>query len=97
MEIRIQSVKFDADKKLVAFIEEKVSKLDRFADDILAADVTLKLDKDSSEHANKVAVLKLDVAGDTPVAERRSKSFEEAVDLAIDAVKVQLSKHKNKA
>ncbi|MDR0954809.1 MAG: HPF/RaiA family ribosome-associated protein [Rikenellaceae bacterium] len=39
----------------------------------------------------------MDVAGDTPVAERRSKSFEEAVDLAIDAVKSQLSKHKNTA
>ena len=95
MDIRIQSVKFNADQKLIAFIEEKVSKLDRFSDDILAADVTLKLDKDS-EHGNKVAVLKLDVAGETLVAERQCKSFEEAVDQSIDALRKQLSKHKCK-
>jgi len=95
MNIQIQSVKFDADKKLVAFIEEKVSKLDRYAEDILSTDVTLKLDKDK-EHGNKVAVLKLDMAGDTLIAERQCKSFEEAVDLAVDALKKQLSKHKAK-
>ena len=95
MNIRIQSVKFDADQKLVAFIEDKVSKLDRYSDDILSADITLKLDKDN-EHGNKVAVLKLDVAGDKLVAERQCKSFEEAVDLSVDALRKQLSKHKTK-
>ena len=95
MNIQIQSVKFDADKKLTAFIEEKVSKLDRFAEDIISVDVTLKLDKDK-EHGNKVAVLKLDLAGDTLVAERQCKSFEEAVDLSVDALRKQLSKYKAK-
>ena len=93
MNIQIQSVKFDADKRLVAFIEEKVSKLDRYSEDILSADVTLKLDKDN-EHGNKVAVLKLDLAGDTLVAERQCKTFEEAIDLSVDALRKQLSKHK---
>ena len=96
MNIQIQSVKFDADKKLVDFIEDKVSKLDRYSDDILSADVTLKLDKDY-EHGNKVAVLKLDVSGETLVAERQCKSFEEAIDQSIDALRKQLSKHKCKA
>lgn len=96
MEIRIQSVRFNADQKLIAFIEEKVGKLDRYADDILAADITLRLDKDS-EHGNKVAVLKLELAGDTLVAERQCKSFEEAVDHCLDALRKQLSKHKEKA
>ena len=95
MNIQIQSVKFNADKKLIAFIEEKVAKLDRFAEDIISADVTLKLDKDN-DSGNKVAVLKLDVAGDTLVAERQCKSFEEAVDQSLDALKKQLSKHKAK-
>ena len=95
MNIQIQSVKFDADKKLTAFIEEKVSKLDRYADDIISADITLKLDKDK-ENGNKVAVLRLDVAGDTLIAERQCKSFEEAVDLSVDALKKQLAKHKEK-
>jgi putative sigma-54 modulation protein len=96
MNIQIQSVKFDADKKLVAFVEEKVSKLDRYAEDIVSAEVTLKLDKDP-EHGNKVAVLQVDVAGDTLVAERQCKTFEEAVDLAVDALRKQLTKHKTKA
>jgi len=95
MNIQIQSVKFDADKKLTAFIEEKVAKLERYADDIISADITLKLDKDK-ENGNKVAVLKLDVAGDTLIAERQCKSFEEAVDLSVDALKKQLAKHKEK-
>ncbi len=96
MNIQIQSVRFDADKKLLAFIEEKVSKLDRFADDILSADVTLRIDKDN-QHGNKVAVLKIDVAGDLLVAERQCKSFEEAVDQTIDAIRKQMEKHKCKA
>jgi len=96
MDIRIQSVKFDADKKLIDFIEEKVSRLDRYADDILDAEVTLKLDKDSA-NGNKVAVIKLEVAGEVLVAERQCKSFEESVDLGIDALRKQLSKHKMKA
>lgn len=96
MNIQIQSVKFDADKKLIDFIEDKVTKLERYSDDILSAEVTLKLDKDS-EHGNKVAVLKLDVAGDTLVAERQCKSFEESVDQGIDAVRKQLMKYKCKA
>ena len=95
MNIQIQSVKFNADQKLIAFIEEKVSRLDRFADDIISAEVTLKLDKDK-ENGNKVAVLKLDVAGDKLIAERQCKSFEEAVDLCVDALRKQLSKHKAK-
>ncbi len=96
MEIRIQSVKFDADQKLIAFVREKVGKLERYADDIVATDVTLRLDKDN-EHGNKVAVLKLEMAGDTLVAERQCKTFEEAVDQAIDALRNQISKHKEKA
>lgn len=96
MNIQIQSVRFDADKKLITFIEEKVSKLDRYAEDILSADVTLRLDKDS-QHGNKVAVLKVDVAGDLLVAERQCKSFEEAVDQCIDAIRKQLEKHKCRA
>lgn len=96
MDIRIQSVKFDADRKLVAFVEEKVGKLNRYEEDILSADVALKLDK-NNELGNKVAVIKLDVAGDTLVAERQCKSFEEAVDQVVDALRKQLAKYKEKA
>lgn len=95
MNIQIQSVKFSADKKLVDFVEEKVGKLARFSDDILSAEVTLRLDHDN-EHGNKVAVLRLDVAGDTLVAERQCKTFEEAVDQGVDALRKQLERHKER-
>jgi len=95
MDVRIQSLKFDADKRLVAFIEEKVSKLSKFSDEILFADVTLKLENDT-EHANKVAVLKLGVKGEDLVSEHKCKTFEESVDLSVEAMKKQLSKHKNR-
>lgn len=95
MNIQIQSVKFDADKKLLEFIEHKVSKLDRMIDNVTSADVTLKLDKDD-EAGNKVAIIKLAAPGQDMVAERRSKSFEESIDLCVDALKHQIERYKDK-
>lgn len=95
MNINIQSVKFDADKKLLDFIEGKLNKFERFSDKITKADVTLKLDKDD-EQGNKVAVIVIELPGDKLVSEQRAKSFEEAIDLAIDALKKQLQKYKEK-
>ena len=95
MNIQIQTVKFDADKKLIDFIETKLSRLDRFVERSLGADVILKLDKDN-EKGNKVAVIRLEVPGNDLVAESRSKSFEEAVDNAVDALKRQIEKHKER-
>lgn len=95
MNVQIQSVKFDADKKLVEFVEKKMSKLDRFAERATSADVILKLDKDN-ERGNKVAVITVQMPGDELVAESQCKTFEEAVDQAIDAIKKQIEKHKEK-
>lgn len=95
MNVQIQSVKFDADKKLVEFVEHKMSKLDRFADRATGADVILKLDKDH-EKGNKVATVTLRMPGDELVAEGRAARFEEAVDEAVDALKRQLERFKDK-
>ncbi|MCC8088188.1 MAG: ribosome-associated translation inhibitor RaiA [Rikenellaceae bacterium] len=95
MDIKIQSVKFDADKKLIDFVEEKVNKLSRYSDEIVAAEVFLKLDKDV-ENGNKVVTIKVLVKGEDLVAERRSKTFEESTDLGVDAIRKQIEKHKNK-
>ena len=95
MQVKIQSVKFDADKKLVDFIQAKVDKMERFIERAISADVILKLDKDH-EQGNKVATVKFDVPGADLVAERRSKSFEESVDLCLDAIKKQVEKLKDK-
>ena len=95
MKVEIQSVKFDADKKLVDFIQAKMNKMDRFVENALSSQVTLKIDKDD-EQGSKVAVVKIDVAGGELLAERRCKSFEEAIDLCLDAIKKQIDKYKEK-
>ena len=95
MKVEIQSVKFDADKKLVDFIQAKMNKMDRFVENALSSQVTLKIDKDD-EQGNKVAVVKLDVAGGDLLAERRCKTFEEAIDQCLDAIKKQIDKYKEK-
>ncbi len=95
MNIGIQSVHFDADQKLVDFVEQKINKLERFLDDATGAEVTLKIDKDH-EHGNKVATVILNVPGRDLVAEGRATSFEEAVDMAVEALKPQIEKHKRK-
>jgi len=95
MDIRIQSVRFDAAEKLEQFIHQKVGKLDLFYDGIISAEVILRLDK-SETLENKVAELSLDIPGNNVFAKKQSKSFEEAVDLACEALRKQLVKRKEK-
>jgi len=95
MNITIQSVKFDAAEQLKSFIEQKVSKLDVFFDAIIDAEVILKLDK-SETTENKVAEINLNVPGADLFAKKQSKTFEESVDLACEALRKQLIKKKEK-
>ena len=95
MTVKIQSVHFDADKKLLDFINERVEKLTHFYDGILRCDVTLRLDK-SSDSENKITEIQLHIAGNDLFAKRQCKTFEEALDTCLDALKTQLKKHKEK-
>jgi putative sigma-54 modulation protein len=95
MNIRINAVKFDADTKLVDFIEKKVSKLARYFDDIINAEVFLKL-SNTPELENKVVEIKLYIPGNDLFAQKHSKTFEESTDDAVDAIKQQILKHKEK-
>jgi len=95
MNIRIKAVKFDADSKLEDFIQKKVSKLGRFFDDIITAEVFLKLEN-SPDLENKVVEVKLDVPGSDLFARKQTRSFEESTDEVVDALKQQILKHKEK-
>jgi len=95
MQVNVQSIHFDADDKLVNFIEEKMNKLDQFSDRIIEGDVYLRLDK-SDANENKVAEIKLSLPGKELFAKRQCASFEEAADLAIEAVRRQIHKYKGK-
>jgi putative sigma-54 modulation protein len=95
MTIKIQSVHFDADQKLLDFIEEKVNKLSQFDDSILGAEVILRLDKNQNTE-NKLSEIRLQVSGYDLFAKKQCKSFEEAVDQTIEALKPQLFRQKGK-
>lgn len=95
MTVKIQSVHFDADKKLVEFIQERVDKLNLLYDGIIRSDVTLRIDK-SSVPDNKIAEIKVHIAGNDLFAKKHCKSFEEAIDTSIDALRTQVKKHKEK-
>lgn len=95
MEIRTQAVNFDADSKLIEFIDKKLGKLETFYDNIVSTDVSLKLEK-TGQVQDKVAEIKLKVPGSTLVAKETSKSFEESVDLGASSLRRQLIKYKDK-
>lgn len=93
MEIKIKSLKFDADAKLIAYVEKKVSKLEKFFDGIETADVTLSL---LSEPDNKNVKIQAHIPGDDLVIERSAKTFEEAVTEATDLMKEKIVRAKEK-
>ena len=92
--INIHSIHFDADQKLKAFIHERIDKLALFHDRIVEGDVFLKIE--NSNISNKVAEIKLKIPGGDLFAKKQSKSFEESMDIAVEALKRQLKKHKGK-
>jgi ribosome hibernation promoting factor len=96
MDIKMHSIRFDADEKLLSFIDTKVKKLPTVYDDILGAEIFLRLDKDTSDRENKLVEIKLEVKGNSVFAKKQCKTFEEATDLSIDALKKQLVKRKEK-
>ncbi len=95
MNIQIHSVRFDADKKLINFVYQKVGKLTQFGEDIVNAEIYLRLDNDQ-ERENKISEIKLNLSGGPLFAKKQSKTFEEATDNAVDALKKQITRHKQK-
>ena len=93
MEIRIQSIKFNADVKLLDFVEKKFSRLEKFYDGITGVDVALSL---LPEHDNKNVKVQVGVPGNTIVIEKNAKTFEDAVVECADILKEKLVKEKEK-
>lgn len=94
MEIKLKTLKFDADQKLVAFIEKKVSRLGKFSDEEGVAEVTLSL---LNEHPqNKQVKIQIHIKGDVLVIERQAERFEDAVTECVDAMKEKLTRAKEK-
>ncbi|MBO7552690.1 MAG: ribosome-associated translation inhibitor RaiA [Bacteroidaceae bacterium] len=95
MEVRIQAIHFDASEQLQAFIQKKAAKLEKFYDDIKKVEVSLKVVKPETA-ANKEASVKVLVKNDELYANKVCDTFEESVDLCMDALNKQLVKYKEK-
>lgn len=95
MEVKIQAIHFDATQKLVEFINKKIARLERHYADLTLAQVTLKVVKPETA-MNKEAQVKITAPQSFEmVAKKTADTFEEAVDLCLEAVEKQLEKRKN--
>ncbi len=95
MKLQVHSIHFDADIKLIEFIQKKADKLHTFFDRIVDGEVFLKVEKKEAKN-NKVVEIKLNVPGTTLFASEVADSFEAAADSCVEALKVQIKKHKEK-
>ena len=95
MNIHITSHHFDADQKLLAYIDTKLSKLGHYFDKIIDTQVFLKLEN-SGQVRDKIIEVRMNVPGDTLFASESSQSFEAATDLVSDNMKRQLIRYKER-
>jgi len=94
MKLQMHSIHFDADQKLLDFIQKKVDKLETFYDRIVDGEVFLRLNNTGIE--NKTIEIKLNAPGQQLFAKEQAKSFEEATDTAVEALRRQVKKLKVK-
>jgi putative sigma-54 modulation protein len=94
MKLKFQSIHFDADVKLIDFIQKKVDKLEIYYDRLVDGEVFLRVNNEGVD--NKTVEIKLNVPGTQLFATEKAKSFEAATDLATEALKNQLKKFKTK-
>ena len=95
MKLQMHSIHFDADQKLIDFIQKKADKLDTFYDRIIDGEVFMRLDKNDNNE-NKIVEIKLNVPGKQFFAKEQSDSFEAAADEAVEALQRQIKKYKEK-
>jgi len=94
MKLEFQSIHFNADTKLIRFIQRKVDKLETYYDRLVDGEVFLRLNNEGTD--NKTVEIKLNVPGTQLFAIEKAKSFEAATDQATEALKNQLKKFKTK-
>jgi len=95
MQTKVHSIHFKADHKLLSFVQERLNKLELYNDKLIKSEVFLKLDK-SRDRENKISEIKLLVPGKELFAKKQCKTFEEAVDVTVEALRKQILKEKRK-
>ena len=94
MRLQVHSIHFDADRKLIDFIQQRVDKLETFYNRLVEGEVFLRINNEGIE--NKTVEIKLSVPGKKLFAKEQAKSFEAAADLATEALLHQLKKFKTR-
>jgi len=95
MKVNVQSVNFNADSKLIDFLQTKMDKLETFYDKVISSDVHLKVENTSAKE-NKIVEIKLNVPRDKFVVKKQCKTFEEGIDSACSSLERKLIKRKEK-
>ena len=95
MKLQMHAVHFDADPKLIDFIQRKAEKLEALYERIVDGEVFLKLDNGGSVN-NKIVEMKLNIPGNQLFAKEQDESFEAAADRTVEALRRQLKKYKDK-
>jgi putative sigma-54 modulation protein len=94
MKLQVHSIHFNADSKLVDFIQKKVDKLETFYDRVVDGEVFLRINNEGID--NKTVEIKVKVPGSQLFAKEQARSFEAATDLATEALRNQIKKYKEK-
>ncbi|MFM8911966.1 MAG: ribosome hibernation-promoting factor, HPF/YfiA family [Flammeovirgaceae bacterium] len=94
MRLQVHSIHFDADRKLVDFIQRKVDKLETFYDRVVDGEVFLRLNNTGVK--NKTVEIKVKVPGSQLFAKEQARSFEAATDMATEALRNQIKKYKER-
>ncbi len=95
MKVNTQAVNFNADQKLIDFIQNRMDKLDLFYDKVIQSDVYLKVEN-TSDKENKIFEARVKVPGDSFVVKKQCKTFEEGTDMAVSSLERQLKRRKEK-
>jgi len=95
MKVHTQSVNFNADQKLLDFIQNRMNKLEQHYDKVIKSDVYLKVEN-TSDKQNKIFEAHLSVPGENLIVKKQCKTFEEGADSAVSSLQRQLKKRKEK-
>jgi putative sigma-54 modulation protein len=96
MTVNIQTVRFDADSKLIDHVNRKIEKLGNYHDRIIKVDVFLKLDNVVHQIKDKIAEIRVKVPRHEFFVKQTTKSFEESFDAALDSLITQIKRTKEK-
>ena len=96
MNVNIQTVRFNADVKLVEYVNRKLQKLNTFHDRIVKIEVYLKLDNVAHAIKDKIAEIRVQVPRHQFFVKASSKSFEESFDSALESLVSQIKRKKDR-